>query len=62
MANKYFKAILIVVLFFSFLTEVTAQPTPPPPKPGLPIDGGVIGLLILGVGYAVKKIYDNSEE
>ena len=62
MANKYFKTILIIVLFFSFLGEATAQPTPPKPKPGVPIDGGIVGLLILGVGYAVKKIYDNSEE
>ena len=61
MANKYFKAILSLVLFFSFLSEAMAQ-TPPPPKPSLPIDGGIIGLLILGAGYAVKKIYDNSKE
>ena len=60
MANKYFRAILIFVL----MTEVIyAQITPPPPiDPEVPIDGGIIGLLLLGVGYAVKKIHDNSKK
>ncbi|WP_424351819.1 PID-CTERM protein-sorting domain-containing protein [Lutimonas sp.] len=26
------------------------------------MDGGILGLLALGVGYAVKKIYDNSNK
>ncbi|MEL4456588.1 PID-CTERM protein-sorting domain-containing protein [Lutimonas vermicola] len=34
---------------------------PPPPPPPVPIDGGIFGLLALGVGYAVKKIYDNAK-
>ncbi len=61
MANKYFKAIL----FFAFIlvTDLAlAQGGPPPPPPPLPIDGGILGLLALGVGYAVKKIYDSSKE
>lgn len=62
MANKYFKLILFIVVFFSFFGELMAQPTPPPPKPGAPIDGGIIGLLILGAGYAIKKIHNNSKD
>jgi len=31
---------------------------PPPPPPGLPIDGGLLFLLIAGVAYGVKKIKD----
>ena len=59
MANKYFKAILF--LAFLFVSGITlAQGPPPPPPPYSPIDGGILGLLALGVGYAVKKIHDNS--
>ncbi len=60
MANKYFKAILLFA--FILVTDIALAQGPPPPPPPLPIDGGVIGLLALGIGYAVKKIYDNSKE
>lgn len=60
MANKYFKAILVVA--FILISDIVLAQGPPPPPPPLPIDGGIIGLLVLGAGYAVKKIYDNSEE
>jgi len=60
MANKYFKAILL--LAFLFVSGVSFAQGPPPPPPPYPIDGGILGLLALGVGYAVKKIYDNSNK
>lgn len=61
MANKYFKAILCFA--FVMVSElVLAQGPPPPPPPILPIDGGILGLLALGIGYAVKKIYDSSRD
>ena len=59
MANNYFKAILVFA--FILFSDVALAQAPPPTPPGLPIDGGVIGLLALGVGYAVKKIYDKSK-
>lgn len=59
MANKYFTAILLIVFI---LNDSFAQLPGPPPPPGVPIDGGILGLLALGVGYAVKKIYDNSNK
>ena len=31
-------------------------PGPPPPPPGLPIDGGLLFLLIAGIVYGVKKL------
>ncbi len=63
MANKYFRAVaLIIALFLLNVIEVVAQPGPPrPPGPGLPIDGGLAALFALGVGYAVKKIHDHSK-
>lgn len=60
MANKYFKAILVLALVLVSSTSFAQGPPPPPPP--YPIDGGIIGLLLLGVGYAVKKIYDNSKK
>jgi hypothetical protein len=60
MANKYFKVILVIA--FILVTDIALAQGPPPPPPPLPIDGGIIGLLALGIGYAVKKIYDNSKE
>ena len=64
MANKYFRAlVLIIALFFLNINELFAQPGPPrPPGPGLPIDGGLAALFVLGVGYAVKKIHDHSKK
>ena len=59
MANKYFKAILLFA--FILISDIALAQGPPPPPPPLPIDGGVIGLLALGLGYAVKKIYDKSK-
>ena len=59
MANKYFKAILLFA--FILVSEIALAQGPPPGPPGLPIDGGILSLLALGLGYAVKKIYDKSE-
>ena len=61
MANKYFKAILLFA-FILVSDIVLAQGPPPPPPPIVPIDGGIIGLLALGLGYAIKKIHNNSKE
>ena len=60
MANKYFKALLLTAFIFT-TAVVSAQPPGPPPPPGLPIDGGILALFAIGVGYAVKKIHDNSK-
>lgn len=60
MANKYFKAILFFAFFL--VADIALAQGPPPPPPPLPIDGGVLGLLVLGVGYAIKKIHDQSKK
>jgi len=58
MEYKYFKKFLFIV-FVLIAGGVFAQGPPPPPPP-LPIDGGIVGLFILAIGYAVKKIRDVS--
>ena len=60
MANKYFKALLL--LAFVCGTNASFAQGPPPPPPPLPIAGGILGLIALGVGFAVKKIYDHQKK
>lgn len=31
-------------------------PAPPPPPPGLPIDSGIVYLLLLGVAFGIRKV------
>ena len=60
MANKYFKFIFILAFFIvaeiSYAQGNSPGNRPPVPPGRVPIDGGVIGLLVLGAGYAIKKI------
>jgi hypothetical protein len=44
------------------LVNVIWAQGPPPPPPLATIDGGILGLLALGVGYAIKKIRGQSEK
>ena len=58
MPNKYLKRVVLVVILIG--CSIYAQGPPPPPPP-LPIDSGIIGLFLVAIGYAVKKIKDNSK-
>ncbi len=49
-----FAPILFVFTNAVFLTQGPPPPAPPPP-PGLPIDGAVILVLVLGILYGVSK-------
>jgi len=55
------KTLLIVFLFLAISTKGMSQMvTPPPPQPpppvGLPIDNGVVIMLVLGVVYGIYKL------
>jgi hypothetical protein len=46
----------ILFVFTSVVSAIQGPPPPaPPPPPGLPIDGAVIFVLILGVLYGIYK-------
>ncbi|WP_341221608.1 PID-CTERM protein-sorting domain-containing protein [Polaribacter atrinae] len=53
------------MLAFTFVISAQSVPAPagpppapagPPPPPGLPIDGGLLFLVISGIIYGVKKV------
>ncbi|AUC74641.1 MULTISPECIES: PID-CTERM protein-sorting domain-containing protein [unclassified Olleya] len=58
------KSLSALVLFLLISTVCVSQGTPPPaplesarvPPPGLPIDGGLIILVVVGIVYGVYKL------
>ena len=57
MTKKYFRAFILIV-FLLVVNEINAQP----PPPGVPIDGGISGLFLVAIGFAIKKITDQSKK
>jgi hypothetical protein len=63
------KRFLYIIITFILLTtiELHAQRTPPypkpngPPKPELPIDGGLLSLFLAGAALGVYKIKKNNK-
>jgi len=49
---------IILLLLFPLITMAQGPPPPPPPPPGLPIDSGIVYLLLLGVAYGIRKVKD----
>ena len=56
--KKIFASILFVLISFVCVAQGINPPPPPspPPPPGLPIDGGLLLVLGLGLIYGAKKI------
>ena len=50
--------ILFSLSGFVCVAQDTPPPPAPPPPPGLPIDGAVIALLLIGLLYGIKKTWD----
>jgi len=56
---KKLASLLLLLLFpLIMIAQGTGLPGPPPPPPPpcLPIDGGLLFLLIAGIVYGVKKL------
>ncbi len=55
--KKIIASILFVLISFVCVAQVSGPPPPsPPPPPGLPVDGGILTLLGLGLVYGAKKL------
>ncbi len=53
--------IILVLLLWSFASHAAPaeppQPSFPPPPPGLPLDGGVLLLMVVSLAFGLYKIY-----
>ena len=64
MKNKILSVSMLVALLVAATSAVFAQvgppppPPPPPPPTSVPIDGGVFLLLVSGLIYGAKKLYN----
>ena len=56
--KRIFASILFVLISFLCIAATEEVPTPPapPPPPGLPIDGGIMAAICLGLFYGTKQI------
>ena len=55
--KKILASILFVLISFVCVAQGSGPPPPsPPPPPGLPIDGGILAVLGLGLVYGIKKL------
>lgn len=57
MGNKNKNILLLVALLFIAAPTVFAQtpPAPQQPPPQLPVDGGVVALVVAGLFYGIKR-------
>ncbi len=55
--KKILASILFVLISFVCVAQSSGPPPPsPPPPPGLPVDGGLLALLGIGLLYGAKKL------
>lgn len=50
-------AFIIFPVVACFAAPNDPPPPTPPPPPGLPVDGGIVALLIASLGYGIYKVY-----
>lgn len=59
------KVLILLIIFLLapfFVMHGICQPPPPPPPVGIPIDGGLLFLLIGGIVYGGKKFYSKVKD
>jgi len=59
MANNYLKAVIFISLFM--IAEIAFATGPPPPKPIVPIDGGLFVLFAAGILYGINKLRNKNK-
>ncbi|WP_290698312.1 PID-CTERM protein-sorting domain-containing protein [Lacinutrix sp.] len=55
--KKIIASILFVLISFVCSAQMPPPPQPPPGPVGLPIDSGILLLLVAGVLYGIFKMY-----
>ena len=69
--SRCFYTVIITLMVIPFPFSANADPPDPPNPPGghgqggdvgAPIDGGTEIILLLGIGYAVTRVYRNRKE
>jgi hypothetical protein len=53
---KILTSILFLLISFVGMAQTMPPPPQPPPPPGLPIDSGVLVVMVLGVFFGVYKL------
>ena len=53
---KTYTTIAIVLVALQTYGQAVPPPIPPPPPPGLPIDGALFYLLLVGACFGIKKM------
>jgi hypothetical protein len=55
--------LVAAVFFLSNFSFAAPEPPPPttPPPPGLPIDGGLVIMVVLGLLFGAYKIYQHKK-
>ena len=56
MKSKLLISSLILLLLILPVINVVGQPPPPPPQ-DIPVDGGLLFLLLAGLGIAIKQMF-----
>ena len=56
MKEKKYLAFFIMLAFTCMVSgQIVPPPAGPPPPPGLPVDGGLVFLIVSGILYGIKK-------
>jgi hypothetical protein len=56
MKKKIYSTLLFLLFTWFVNAQVMPTPSAAPPPPGLPIDGGVFSLFLMGLIYGIKKL------
>ena len=58
---KYLVLFIGLMMMPGAINSLSAQP-PPPPADAIPIDGGLISLVIAGAAYGARRLYKQQKE
>lgn len=53
---KILTSLLFLLISFVGVAQTMPPPPQPPPPPGLPIDSGILAMMVLGLFYGVYKL------